>query len=437
VIAKVAVELVPNAAARPVTPDPIGPGDCAPYKPKADVLFVDGACVGPGTRLYVSRGARVLLDKRWTLETDAIDREALRARHAGLAEVMRDARGAVHYPKTFRWNVLQLAPDDQTTEFLDGSEWIAFEGLRPDPSRVSSYLPRVSATARLLGQDSPKHTGAPGRAIPLRLDTIIVDSKERRLVGVLRGSTSIPDVALLGGSNLTLAILRGEAQPQPQRQPQPAARRAPQPSTSPEIPAAKKAASTADVSELASELAPRSTPFRKASRNRPTAQADDADAGADRVTLPPATPRPATPFKVKRPTMPFRVAPPDAPTPLEIPRAQPAKPKTAGKTVALTDLQQAAIAIAAAEATPIVARPPEAVERLRPSPAEVEEPAVITAKAPPTSPMPATPLQSPSGVAAAAAPALPPAWAGGPIGGQGAAKPKLGREFLSLLERIT
>lgn len=410
---KCVLEMQQDGPCRPLSPEPIGGRDTTAYKPRADVMFVDGVEIPAGARLFVSRVGRVLLDKRFA--EPAVPRRRATAVEAGKV---------TDYARTFKWATLQLAPDDQTCDFLEGTEWIAFERIHPRLPRAQSFLPRVVGSARLFGQDGPKHTGPPGRAIPLRIDTVVISPADLRVELVLRGSAPL---GATSGASATIALQLGDRVAE----------------TTPPPKVVTRKHETMDARDLTAP--PASTPFKKTADARGRApRSSGPSSRRPRVTAPPEAPGSSSPPRPRTPTLPFRAVPPGAPNPAaEVPSiargAAPDPPVLApgaGQTVTLTNMQQLLLAAAGGTAmrfdgpAPPAEAPP--IERLTlevppPSAPASSEPAP-TSRAPSTAPNPSRLEASATPFEVRAAPAAE---------GPPAPKKKLGRELLSLLARGT
>ena len=270
-IVKATFSMVPEGAMTPTAPEAIlradahhrgvptfsarAPSDLAPYRARADVIFVGSAHAPPGAtartlvaRLGVFRGARALVDKSihvvgerehegaprsfqsmpvvyerayggagWEAnpmgvgfdddrQPNLIDPDDPR-RTVGFGPIARawparrklvgkSDRKAVDageplIPDRFEWSYFQSAPPDQQTELLSGDEWIVLQALHPDLPLFRSQLPSARAVGRVHGLSS-----AP-RPIAFAADTLLIDGDAMRCSMTFRAALPIQDDAQL------------------------------------------------------------------------------------------------------------------------------------------------------------------------------------------------------------------------------------------------
>jgi hypothetical protein len=103
-------------------------------------------------------------------------------------------------PGGFAWAYFNAAPEDQRLDFLHGDEWIVLEGMHSQILRMQSCLPRVRASARVVGP--PLLDAQP---IPLEADTLLIDTDRQRCSIVWRGSFPVAREADLA----TLRVFAG------------------------------------------------------------------------------------------------------------------------------------------------------------------------------------------------------------------------------------
>lgn len=227
--------------------------DLVPYRPRADVLLygharapLGGKAARVGLRLMVARGQEMMIDKRigaqgppdaqgapapftsipitYEHAARAVENPAGVAAEAGeapgivdrwyraapvgfgpigavwpaRARLLRDP-AALRAPipaltADFPWAYFNAAPPDQQTAFLQGDEWVGFEGMNSQIPRVQSCLPGARAVAKLYG---PEPGLLAGRAIALVADTLTIDADRLRVSVVWRGSFAVSSEAAL------------------------------------------------------------------------------------------------------------------------------------------------------------------------------------------------------------------------------------------------
>lgn len=87
-------------------------------------------------------------------------------------------------PADIDWRFFQAAPPDQTVEVLHGIEWVALDGFSAEQPQMRFRLPGGMALTRVYGFE---RAGAPN-AVPLQLDRLHIETEEKRLSMVWRGS---------------------------------------------------------------------------------------------------------------------------------------------------------------------------------------------------------------------------------------------------------
>ena len=97
-------------------------------------------------------------------------------------------------PADFPWEYFSAAPPDQRIAFLQGDEWVGFEGMNSQIPRVQSYLPRARGMAKLYGPEPGLRFG---RDIALVADTLAIDADRLRAAVVWRGSFPVSSEAAL------------------------------------------------------------------------------------------------------------------------------------------------------------------------------------------------------------------------------------------------
>jgi Uncharacterized protein conserved in bacteria (DUF2169) len=211
------VEPAPIAEADPVCDGAPGKGvlvagDLVPYRPRADVLL-SGHARAPagrraqsmGVRLMVARGQALLLDKHRAVPGPhgaPIDGGSP-AHRAPLGDPRVLEAPIPELPADFPWTYFQAAPEDQRIDFLQGDEWVGFEGMNVQLARVQSYLPRVRGAARVY---RPGPEGAAGKAIALVADTLRIDADRLLISVVWRGSFAVSSEVDLGGLHVVAGV---------------------------------------------------------------------------------------------------------------------------------------------------------------------------------------------------------------------------------------
>lgn len=230
----------------------IAGSDLVPYRPRADVVLQGHARAPLGTptarlgvRLMVARGQQVVIDKRlsvqgprdgdrpapfvqvpllYELAAGGADNPIGLSGHAGAWPSLLDAwhqpkpvglgpigarwpaRRALlrdptavdtptpDLPQDFAWAFYNAAPPDQRMEFLQGDEWVGFEGTNSQIPRIQSCLPGVRGAARVYGPQPELGTGMP---IGMVADTLAIDADRLRASVVWRGSFALPEQGAL------------------------------------------------------------------------------------------------------------------------------------------------------------------------------------------------------------------------------------------------
>jgi uncharacterized protein YjbI with pentapeptide repeats len=93
-------------------------------------------------------------------------------------------------PGGFSWAHFQAAPRDQHIDFLRGDETLVLGSLHPALPLVRTRLPGVRAEALLLGQ------GATPRPIPLRADSLVIDTSAQTVSVLFRGHVAVPEASV-------------------------------------------------------------------------------------------------------------------------------------------------------------------------------------------------------------------------------------------------
>jgi hypothetical protein len=335
--------------------------DCAPYRPRADVVLRGHARAPAGqpvpvipVRLAMARGDTMLIDKRLVVRGERsaegpaafttaplvyelspagpngenpigvapgsgawpriLDPQRL-GRPAGFGPLdprWPERRGRLRVapasldapipdlPEGFDWAYFNAAPEDQRVDFLRGDEWIGLEGMHAELPRVQSCLPGVRGLARLYG---PLPGLAYGKPVALHADTLSIDADRMRCSVVFRGHFPMAsDVALPG----YYVIAGVEAWGQPLEFP---------PAYKPPLPAAPNVTSLDATITLAPSSVPRPVlPFVPASR-APEARRIDEPAAAQQEV------RPALSAAMRLAGLPF------VPAPASAPRSDPPEPR--------------------------------------------------------------------------------------------------------------
>lgn len=176
-------------------PDPSGGREPLPFE--AMILAYELAAGGPGSPdnpVGIPEGPRQwpnILDPRHRERPAGFGpispRWPSRRRLLGAHEGAVDA-AVPDLPADFAWAYFNAAPEDQRVDFLQGDEWIGFEGMNAQIPRVQSCLPGVRAAARIYGPAQDLRAGKP---IALEADTLSIDAGHLRCSVVWRGSFSV------------------------------------------------------------------------------------------------------------------------------------------------------------------------------------------------------------------------------------------------------
>lgn len=107
-------------------------------------------------------------------------------------------------PDDFPFAFFQAAPLDQRVPFLQGDEWLMFDGLHPRHERFQTRLPGVRVQASLTQGDGPTI------AVPLLLDSVAIDMERGSFTLLFRGNAALevePRQALAAFTLVDLASL--------------------------------------------------------------------------------------------------------------------------------------------------------------------------------------------------------------------------------------
>lgn len=88
-------------------------------------------------------------------------------------------------PDDFPFAFFQAAPLDQRLPFLQGDEWLMFDGLHPQHERFQTRLPGVRVQATLTQGEGATV------AVPLLLDTVAIDTERGSFTLVFRGHAAL------------------------------------------------------------------------------------------------------------------------------------------------------------------------------------------------------------------------------------------------------
>ncbi|AUX21851.1 uncharacterized protein SOCEGT47_023460 [Sorangium cellulosum] len=113
-------------------------------------------------------------------------------------------------PTAMDWGYFNAAPRDQQIPYLQGDEWILFEGLHPTAAQVRSRLPGLEA--RVLVR-APPLTDPAGVELRARCDTLWIDADALRCTLTWRASLAVAEHALEAldrGSLVATLALPGE-----------------------------------------------------------------------------------------------------------------------------------------------------------------------------------------------------------------------------------
>lgn len=116
---------------------------------------------------------------------------------------------APYYAEDFDWAYFQAAPEDQWLEgYLRGDEEIALHNLHPEAPIVTTRLPGIRA--RVLVRD----TRGRSREVPLKLDTLLVDTEKLRVTLTWRGLDAVGEADL---SDVAYVIVDSERLDEPSK----------------------------------------------------------------------------------------------------------------------------------------------------------------------------------------------------------------------------
>ena len=107
-------------------------------------------------------------------------------------------------PDAFDWAYFLAAPDDQRIGELRGDEWIVMDGLTEGAPRLRTCLPRARGEARLFGLAA--HGVPEGHALPLRADTLLLDTDSGTASVVWRNHLELPEEEALSRLTLTCGV---------------------------------------------------------------------------------------------------------------------------------------------------------------------------------------------------------------------------------------
>lgn len=88
-------------------------------------------------------------------------------------------------PDDVSFAFFQSAPHDQRVRYLQGDEWLVFEGLHPHLEQYQARLPKLRIAAQLARDDGKCED------VPMVLDMLTVDAEARSLSCVFRGSAPL------------------------------------------------------------------------------------------------------------------------------------------------------------------------------------------------------------------------------------------------------
>ncbi|MCB9596905.1 MAG: DUF2169 domain-containing protein [Sandaracinaceae bacterium] len=116
---------------------------------------------------------------------------ARRLRHAGTYDGRYLRERWPYFPEDFRWEFFQEAPEDQRLRegYFRGDEPFRLQGLHPEHGVVEGRLPGVLPRACV---DLDRGGVASFEEVPLRLDTVVWDGDQAKLLLVWRGLIEVP-----------------------------------------------------------------------------------------------------------------------------------------------------------------------------------------------------------------------------------------------------
>jgi len=195
------------------------------------------------------------------------------------------ARPIAEIPEGFDWTYFHATPPDQRCAFLQGSEWVVLQGLRPNERRVRSRLPAVRGRAVVFwAGEEPA-----GEPLELIADTLQIDADRGVCSLTWRKSFAVAEASQLPDLRITAGVQLGE---QPIRWPAPSTESMPRGRRAPMVIADPSTASTTiTLSDSDLELASTGTSRVHAASIRDRSGAGDVppandDSGAGQLSLP-------------------------------------------------------------------------------------------------------------------------------------------------------
>lgn len=192
------------------------PSDFVPHRGMCDVLVTGHAyCRRPRER--IPAGIELgTVSRRFLVEGG---REVVRAPLLGAAILGLDGAPVERvgpsltpkliedFPVDFDFATYNTAPPSQRLEELPPGATLTLSGLCERAEQVTLRLP---AAAPVMWADTSEESGLP---VPLRCDTVWIDTDRELLVMVYRGLTEVPSLELDGVTQVTLALGEGGERP--------------------------------------------------------------------------------------------------------------------------------------------------------------------------------------------------------------------------------